>query len=810
MRQLAPLAMLSSASTQTKQARQSAFRPSHQRQRSTHVNEVQDANAAGRPFQFMPKRRSSSGSGTSVGTKVSPAIKDHDETPATCYDSPKPMEVSLSEATAGDQPTPSEGTPRPLFTFPRARTEKAHCPLPEFDDETRCPDTPIPPLTPRPKGALHLDLDIGRRYAAPTAAFTQTAATASIADTAPRPASAGPTAAFSTALVRKKSGELVKPSLKPPATSAFNTWSASGRVRTKSAPATPVGPKFVHFDAQLEHVKLFLAEQKPLAVSRGGSPTETSEGETDSGYPFPSVSLPLRLRILALPPALPAESVWTFDVRLEKAMLEDTTLVGHVIVRNVAFAKWVAVRFTLDAWQTTSEVAARHIASLRDGLFDRFEFRVRLGDYLSGIEAKRLIWCVRYSVEGQEMWDSNGGRNYEVGFERVKEEPQRKNISAGPAVGMTPQTRRAGLESMADLRKQLEKVVRDGQDVDGPLPLLTTALHRNGVRRPRVWIGNRHLGDDVPSPPRSRSLSPLKRNVKDGEAATPSLRDADAPLSARYDFDLSLKSPVWTPPPPSQHALTPSTAKPKKTRARARSPPAVSNSVPAVQPSGAGDHRRSMSIPVDAGFTFRPVVPLPRGSPRDSADFADERAEEHHRLSRGQDVRAPDGAPRRHARAWAHRSSYADRVADEPPALLRTPPSTPTVTAPTPPSVSRGLGFRLTSTSGNSNSSGSESSCSPSLSPSGSSLALDAVWGALHAHDADSLASTPSTTTSASSPSLSPQSPQGQFLRTASDESLAVSAITGMSRAKRPPVDSMPYHSFVDQCVLLDFLSASE
>ena len=41
-----------------------------------------------------------------------------------------------------------------------------------------------------------------------------------------------------------------------------------------STATTPV--KNVHFDTKLEHVKLFLAEQKPAAVSRDGSPDETT------------------------------------------------------------------------------------------------------------------------------------------------------------------------------------------------------------------------------------------------------------------------------------------------------------------------------------------------------------------------------------------------------------------------------------------------------------------------------------------------------------------------------------------------------
>lgn len=106
-------------------------------------------------------------------------------------------------------------------------------------------------------------------------------------------------------------------------------------------------------------------------------------------------------------------------------------MMGSVLVKNVSFEKQVFVRFTLDEWQTTSEVGARYASSV-NGLpvkflprtvgdlmlsssastsatasgsldggvggevkenWDRFAFTIRLEDYMSSLE-NRTMWLV--------------------------------------------------------------------------------------------------------------------------------------------------------------------------------------------------------------------------------------------------------------------------------------------------------------------------------------------------------------------------------------------------------------------------------
>jgi len=223
--------------------------------------------------------------------------------------------------------------------------------------------------------------------------------------------------------VRKKSGEPLKSSLKSrPPTPRPSLSVVTGQAPSKSEPATPnhIRSKSVSFAERLDHVKLFFAEQKPIAVSRDGSPTEDTSG-TESEAPAPVRRISSddeKKRLLVMEVAnMPQRLTMDVGVMLEDVTLsKEATLCGHVKVRNLAFQKSVAVRFTFDSWQTTSEVSAKYEQSLAHGVFDRFSFVIRLHDILSKIEAKTLFMAIRYTVKGQELWDNNGGHNYKITF----------------------------------------------------------------------------------------------------------------------------------------------------------------------------------------------------------------------------------------------------------------------------------------------------------------------------------------------------------------------------------------------------------
>ncbi|KZP16381.1 carbohydrate-binding module family 21 protein [Athelia psychrophila] len=318
-------------------------------------------------------------------------------------------------------------------------------------------------------------------------------------------------------MLRSKSGQPIKSSLKSgrrPVLSVVTRGPPS-----KSEPNTPTTPKSVHFDAHLEHVKLFLAEQKPLAVSRDGSPTDDTSG-TESDFPsfiYGRSEEKEGKRVLAMQVTnMPKSKRMEADVALEELNLSSdlATIHGRVRVRNLAFEKWLAVRFTFDSWQTTSEVTAKYVESRNQNKYDIFGFTIRLNDILSRIEEKTLLLALRYTVAGREIWDNNGGANYLGKFTKLKVAVPKPVVLApvAPPKMMPSDSEDEGSgRAITHLKSKLEQFA---QTRDSP---------------PAAFLTEHTKKVDSQKPPALQSMS-----------------------NARYDFSASLKNNSWkgVPTPP--------------------------------------------------------------------------------------------------------------------------------------------------------------------------------------------------------------------------------------------------------------------
>ncbi|CAM1505012.1 Fc.00g106490.m01.CDS01 [Cosmosporella sp. VM-42] len=328
-------------------------------------------------------------------------------------------------------------------------------------------------------------------------------------------------------MVRKKSGELVRPALRP------------SHRRPSSMPGTPVFSKAVHFDSHLEHVRHFLQVDRPLAVSAGSSPVDNYDSDTE--YPFPgderrsnTRSPPYEWEILTSNFPHDSTSRKSLPVRLEKVWLstDQKSLVGSIAVANLAFQKSVTCRFTLDYWKTTSEVVAEYSHEIRPRetpvAHDRFTFSIKLAD-TANLEAKTLFFCIRYAVNGQEFWDNNNSTNFQVDF-RKKHLPQNgknnfQGASSRPANGL-PRSNRRSPTSNAPRPKSMPVTFDDFSDEakfnDQPIQEYLGESGTNGLRLKSKSVGN--LASD---------------NITKGLTSPKGLAFAN-----RYDFGASLSAAV--------------------------------------------------------------------------------------------------------------------------------------------------------------------------------------------------------------------------------------------------------------------------
>lgn len=328
-------------------------------------------------------------------------------------------------------------------------------------------------------------------------------------------------------MVRKKSGELVRPALRP-----------SSRRRPSSMPGTPVFSKAVHFDSHLEHVRHFLQVDRPVAVSAGSSPVDNYE--SDNEYPFPNngrpaaKTPPFEWEILI--PNLPPDSLTRnmLPVKLEKVWLsaDKKTMHGSVAVANLAFQKHVTCRFTLDYWKTTSEVIADFSDEIRPRDtpmgYDRFNFSIKLSD-TANLASKTLYLCIRYSVNGQEFWDNNNNANFQVDF-RKKHLPQNGKNNFQGATGRS--------------RNALPRSNRRQNGSSGLRPKSMPASLQEFGNEPRFKEPPIHeyLGESGSNGLRLKSKS--SSNIASDNIAKGLSSPSGVAFANRYDFGASLSAAV--------------------------------------------------------------------------------------------------------------------------------------------------------------------------------------------------------------------------------------------------------------------------
>ncbi|RLV90762.1 hypothetical protein JA1_004346 [Spathaspora sp. JA1] len=279
-------------------------------------------------------------------------------------------------------------------------------------------------------------------------------------------------------LVRKKSGELLKPSLKSPIGPGY-----FDKKRSLSLPATPTY-KQVHFGGATD-VRYFKKKDKPTDISASNSPTldgssrpprysddeseeynsyeeeddfEESAMENDQEYHNFSLSdkgmtkypggkperqVDWQLKLLNFLPLSYLRKIEAdTTVFLEKLFMSSDKkyLLGHIAVKNISFQKYLTVRYSLDHWSTIIEIPTEYMAERPEVLklndYDRFSFKIPLNSLFNSfriskdnidssdedfqarsttsVQEKTYEMCIKYYANSAEYWDNNNYKNYEI------------------------------------------------------------------------------------------------------------------------------------------------------------------------------------------------------------------------------------------------------------------------------------------------------------------------------------------------------------------------------------------------------------
>lgn len=166
---------------------------------------------------------------------------------------------------------------------------------------------------------------------------------------------------------------------------------------------------------ELAQVKVFSAGDDPAVPLH-----VLSRLAIDSDLCCSSPDLEFTLRCLVPDFAPPVEAA-DFGERLGRQLVclehvtcSDLGVSGAVRVRNVAFEKQVAVRYTFSGWRSTHEVQARWRGPAgAQGSEDVFAFGFPVPPFLLEL-GSQVHFALRYRVAGAEYWDNNGGRDYSL------------------------------------------------------------------------------------------------------------------------------------------------------------------------------------------------------------------------------------------------------------------------------------------------------------------------------------------------------------------------------------------------------------
>ncbi|KAF9071982.1 putative phosphatase regulatory subunit-domain-containing protein [Rhodocollybia butyracea] len=254
-----------------------------------------------------------------------------------------------------------------------------------------------------------------------------------------------------------------------------------------------------------------------------------------AGYPVPDPS--------SLPP-LPTTNILLESVSLSSSGLKEKLHVqGAFIVRNLNFHKDVTLRFTLDNWDTISEVKALWVAnfpspfavqrsSIKDNhSWDRFSFSINLSDYpLASLPSKTLYFVGKYTVPGAEYWDNCGGRNWRIKFKVAKADAAAAESvpSNLPNVVVSPPTASPAVMTATSVSSSMAPTPSSPTPIATPSPGHTEAVAQATAQRLRRFSLSNYVAPGSSTPPARPARSGAEPKVESNDKVSTTISSLEA------------------------------------------------------------------------------------------------------------------------------------------------------------------------------------------------------------------------------------------------------------------------------------------
>lgn len=208
----------------------------------------------------------------------------------------------------------------------------------------------------------------------------------------------------------------------------------------KSFLTSQLSPKSVRFASRLENVKMFDGRDSPSAVSTNNTPlgsplfeldlddyfgtcnftdlglsydSDTDSSDSDTFYEY-TKDKQYQISTSNFTPPRNIYDKLQSPVYLQHVSIGPgkQLLVLLVMCQNLAFEKNLSVKLTFNNWQSNLTINNfSHVKSFLLVNFDQFKFIIPLSRLPSAINAQ---FCIQYSVNGQDYWDNNGNKNYNI------------------------------------------------------------------------------------------------------------------------------------------------------------------------------------------------------------------------------------------------------------------------------------------------------------------------------------------------------------------------------------------------------------